>query len=167
MKPILITGAAGSGKSYLHQWLLGEGIKSVDMDTVPGLCYWSDLHGNKVAYPNNANHSWLAHHQYHWDKSVLKDYISSSESEVFFGLSNDNAADFSELFSKIVYLQVPTEIIEQRLRNRDNPHGSTVEQRESVISYIQNFNARAQQQGYKIIDANQAPSAIWNEIIRT
>lgn len=163
-KPILITGPAGSGKSFLNDYLKSIDIRSVDMDRVEGLSKWVDKNGVLVQYPENASAEWLADHKYIWDRQVLAKHISKGLADVYLGLSSDDANDFRDLFSDIFYLKVPADTLTERLEIRENIHGKTEEQRQSIISELKSFNEKAKRSNYKVVDASKSPENIWESI---
>jgi adenylate kinase family enzyme len=163
-KPILITGPAGSGKSHLCQYLNSQGIVAVDMDTVQGLSAWMDSEGHTVEYPESADADWIAEHAYRWNRDVLEAAISQKDASVFLGLSDDDATEFADLFAAIVYLHVPSAIIDERLKERENHYGRTKEQRKAITRAVASFDEKAKRNGYYVIDADKDSKDIWKSI---
>lgn len=164
-KTLLITGPAGSGKTHLYEYLKSQGVPAADTDEIPGLGRWVDEVGIKVEYPANADQAWLAVHRYVWNPEILRNYIRLRAPIVLLGLSHDDAAQFRDFFDRIVYLKVPTDVLELRLAHRNNIHGNTEEQRKSVLSYLTDFDSKAQRSGYLIVDASKPPAEIWQDIL--
>lgn len=163
-KPILVTGPAGSGKSFLNEYLKSIDVRSVDMDRIRDLSKWVDNNGIESQYPENASAEWLANHKYVWDRKVLEEHINQGLAEVYLGLSADDASDFKDLFSDIFYLKVPADTLAERLMNRDNIHGKTEDQRQLITRDIKSFDNKAERNGYIIIDASKSPEEIWAAI---
>ena len=164
-KTLLITGPAGSGKTHLYEHLKSHGVPSADTDEIPGLGRWVDDVGVEVQYPVNADKAWLTAHRYVWSPEVLRTYIRSHAPIVLLGLSHDDAAQFRDLFDHIVYLKVPADVLQERLAYRNNTHGKTEEQRASVLSYLADFDSKAERSGYLIVDASKPPVGIWQDIL--
>lgn len=164
-KTILITGHAGSGKSFLQQYLRSIGIPAGDMDAIPGMVQWIDGMGNPVAFPANANESWFKNHRYTWNRKVIEAYLQSHRPCVLLGLSDDEAAEFRDMFDAIAYLKIPASVLEGRLSSRENIHGQTQEQRERVLATLADFDRKAERNSYIILDATQSPDRIWKELL--
>ncbi len=163
-KTILITGPSGSGKSHLCSYLSGIGIPVADTDSIPNLAIWVDENGTSVPYPENATEQWLSVHRFIWKREVLAVYLHGKRPMVLVGLSHDDANDFKDLFDHIIYLKTPAHTLEQRLANRNNNHGRTEEQRKSVLNDVADFDAKAERNGYLIIDGEKSPEEIWRDI---
>lgn len=166
-KTILITGPAGSGKTHLYEYLKSQGIPAADTDEIAGLGRWVDEVGVEVEYPATADQAWLAAHRYVWNPEVLRAYIRLHAPIVLLGLSHDDAAKFRDFFDRIVYLKVPADVLESRLTHRNNIHGKTEEQRRSVLSYLADFDSKAERSGYLIVDASKSPEEIWQQLLNS
>lgn len=72
-----------------------------------------------------------------------------------------------EIFSTAlyVYLKVPADVLGLRLAHRNNAHGQTEEQRKSVLSYLADFDSKAERSGFLIVDASKQPAEIWEDIL--
>lgn len=164
-KTLLITGPAGSGKTHLYEYLKSHGVPAADTDEILGLGRWVDEVGIEVQYPSNADKTWLTAHRYVWNPEVLRAYIRLHAPIALLGLSHDDAAQFRDFFDRIVYLKVPADVLQERLAYRNNIHGKTEEQRKSVLSYLTDFDSKAERSGYLIVDASKPPAEIWQDIL--
>lgn len=163
-KNILITGHAGSGKSFLQTYLKTIGVPAYDMDTLPQIAQWVDKAGKTAVFSTDADESWFKNHRYAWNREEIKVFLQSHEPCVLLGLSDDDAVDFKDLFDVIAYLKVPAAILGRRLASRENFHGKTQEQRERVLTALSDFDAKAEQNEYVMLDATKSPEEIWKNL---
>lgn len=158
---ILITGSSGSGKTYLAKEFIKMGIKAVDADTISELHGWFDGNGIKVKYPEVADKEFLNNHQFLWDKNYLKKYLEDKEELFLFGLSG-NIFEMRDLFDETYFLDVPNEIILERLSrsDRENPMGKTEYQQKIVIKYANKIRDKALRLGIEMIDGTKTAEEI-------
>ncbi len=161
---ILITGHAGSGKTFLKDYLRSIGVPAEDLDELPGIARWIDASGQAVAFPDTASEGWFNAHSYRWNRDALRAYIKQRGPCVFLGLSDDDAKEFRDIFDVIAYLSVPADILEQRLSSRENSYGKTKEQRERTLASLRDFDQKAERNGYVLLDATKRPDQIWEEL---
>jgi shikimate kinase len=163
-KNILITGHAGSGKSFLQAYLKAIDVPAYDMDALPQIAQWVDKAGNAAAFPANADESWFKNHRYVWNREGIKTFLQTQGPCVLLGLSDDDAAEFKDVFDVIAYLKVPARVLEDRLASRENVHGKTHEQRERVLKALADFDAKAERNGYILLDATRSAKEIWKNL---
>lgn len=158
---ILITGSSGSGKTYLAKELAKRGMYAVDADTVEDLHGWFDGKGNKVKYPEVADEEFLDNHQFLWDKNYLKKYLEDKDEIFLFGLSG-NIFEMRDLFDEVYFLDVPDEVILERITKEDrkNPMGKTEYQQKIVIDYAHKIKKKAEKLGIKMIDGTKSAKEI-------
>ncbi len=162
---VLVTGPSGSGKTYVSSKLAEEGLPVADADTLEGLTGWFDFSGNKVEFPANANATFFNEHTFLWDLDFLKQYLSKYKTIYLFGLS-DNIFEAVELFDKKFYLVTLNNVLLSRFQtsSRENPMGSTIEQRELILSSAEEMKKKARQRGFSLVDSTLTPLEIY-EII--
>lgn len=150
---VLITGSSGSGKTYLAKEFQKIGLNAVDADTIEDLHGWFDGDGNKVKFPEVADEEFLDNHQFLWDKNYLKKYLEDKKDIYMFGLSG-NIFEMRDCFDKVYFLDVPDEIILERLKmnDRENPMGKTEYQQKVVLEYAHQIKEKAVRLGIKMID---------------
>lgn len=81
MPNILVTGPAGSGKSYLSKKWTEKGIKTIDGDTMTDVCRWFDKDGNRDEFPEDiseADAAWFNSHVFMWDATSLQKFLSEN-----------------------------------------------------------------------------------------
>jgi shikimate kinase len=164
---ILVTGPSGSGKTYIAKALQKDEINAVDADDIPNLGVWLDKKAKKVKFPHNASSEWLHEHEYIYDENVLISYLKQQKSVLLFGISS-NIFYLLHLFSKTFYLSPTPELLEKRLSSpqRRNPMGKTKEQRDEVISSLEEFSKKAQEYGFTTLNADQSPKEIYQQIMK-
>jgi thymidylate kinase len=82
-----------------------------------------------------------------------------------FGMSG-NVFNMVDLFDKVYFLKTSLEILVQRLRheNRENPMGKTDYQLQNALNWARKIEEKAKNLGIEMIDANQTPEQIFNQI---
>ena len=163
---VLILGPSGAGKTYLSKELKKQGLNTVDADTIDSLHSWYNGNEEKVEYPEDSDAEFLDNHSFLWDKSYLKDYLDQNPNIYMFGASG-NIFDMLDLFDEVFYLDVPGEIMSDRLQHetRENPMGKTEYQRKNAISWGNELKQKAKDLGITFIDATQTPEAIYKKLI--
>lgn len=158
---VLIFGPSGSGKTYLSKELKKQGLNTVDADTIDELNSWYNGNGDKVEYPEDADAEFLDNHSFLWDKSYLRDYLNQNPNIYILGASG-NIFDMFDLFDKVFYLDVPGEIMNERLQHetRENPMGRTEYQRQNAINWENELKQKAKDFGIPFIDATQTTEDI-------
>lgn len=162
---VLAFGPSGVGKSYLSKELKKHDLNTVDADMIGELNAWYDGNGNKVEYPEDAGAEFFDNHSFLWDKSYLESYLNQNSNIYVFGCSG-NIFDMLDLFDKVFYLDVPGEIMNDRLQHetRENPMGQTEYQRQNAIAWGNELRQKAKDLGITFIDATQTPETIYKEI---
>jgi len=162
---ILITGPAGSGKTFLSKKLKKDGVNAIDADSIRGLGRWIDKNDNNVEFPQNATSQWIESHKYVWDKNFLRSWLKEQTTVYLFGLAA-NIFEVADLFDKAFYLNPTPELLRKRFEEgkRFNIMGQSEEQREVVIKGLSDFAQKARRHGLTIIDADQTPDEIYKII---
>lgn len=162
---VLILGVPGSGKTYVSQKIAEKGVNALDADLIQGLSKWVDKEGNEVAFLENATKEWLDSHDFIWDKEYLREYLTKQDDIYIFGISS-NVFNIFDLFDKVYYLSVPSEIIRQRLDNpeRENPMGKTEEQKQAIIKDMEFNQKKTLDRGGQLLDGTKTPEEIYKII---
>ncbi len=75
MRKFCITGIPGVGKSSLVEELNKRGFRSLDLDSMKGLCHWEDASGKRVEYYSGIGKDWLDVNEYNCDLEKLKEVL--------------------------------------------------------------------------------------------
>ena len=158
---ILITGPSGAGKTHLAKEFRKMGLNSFDADELDGLHGWYDEQKKRVPFPLNAGKEFMDNHEFLWDRKFLENFLAQNPDVYLFGNSG-NMSTMMNLFDKIYFLKVPTDIILKRLdhKTRTNPMGKTDEQKKEVIGWTKENEKEAKTLGFKFINGTLSPSEI-------
>lgn len=120
MRPILITGMSGTGKTSVLDELSRRGYRTVDTDT-GGWSVWS-----------KAESGWL------WDEARMASLLAEdSDVPLFVSGCVSNQGMFYDRFDAVVLLSAPLDVILRRVEERqNNPYGSTPEQRAEITANL-------------------------------
>jgi adenylate kinase family enzyme len=162
---VLIIGPSGSGKTYLTQELKKLGLNVVDADSIEGLHSWYDRGGKKVEFPENAGKDFLENHSFLWDRNFLINYLKENPDIYIFGLSG-NIFEVIDLFDKVYYLDVPPQVIQERLQYEDRKHpmGKTAYQRKLIVEYTEQVKEKARSLGLTFLDGTLTPKEIYLKV---
>jgi hypothetical protein len=163
---VLVTGPAGSGKSYLARYFRDQGRDAFDADEVPDLARLVDVDGKPRKFSEG---EWLAYEglRWVWDAEVLNGLLAGREEVYLFG-SCSNLYDFVDLFDRKYFLDASRELIEARLLapTRDHDFGRGEAQRRFVFAELPLEVSRARAAGFNFVDASKSGSEIFGEICR-
>lgn len=167
---VLITGPSGAGKTHLCEYFNEHGLLSVDADLVESLGEWYDHEGLRVQFPRGGADEFMDNHEFLWDREILEQLLAKHEDIFLFG-SSGNVFEFTAYFDKAVYLDLPLDVMEQRLASkaRRNPNGmgETEAQRKIIVEYVRDhFKPEAEQHGLILINANRSESKIMDDILQ-
>jgi|SaaInlStandDraft_6_1057023.scaffolds.fasta_scaffold79052_2 adenylate kinase family enzyme len=168
MPNILITGPAGSGKSYLSKKWAENGINTIDGDAMgPEVCKWITEDGKEESFPNNlkdADVEWFSSHRFLWDHKGLRKFIDDNEPVIILGTS-DNVFEITDSFDKAYYLKVPYNVVKERLKKPERQEftafGQHEEQRDALEKMILESDQKAEALGMHMIDATLSAEEIW------
>ncbi|MFA6018091.1 MAG: hypothetical protein WCT28_03680 [Patescibacteria group bacterium] len=159
MPNILITGPAGSGKSYLSKKWTEKGVNTIDGDAMTDVCRWFDKDGNRDEFPediNKADAAWFSSHVFIWDVTSLAEFLQKNEPIVVLGTC-DNITNVVKHFDRVYYLKIPFNIAKERLmdpeRQAFTAFGKHEEQRIALEKMIADADKKAVDLGMTIIDA--------------
>lgn len=166
MANILITGAPGSGKSFLSSKWSEKGIHTVDGDAMSEVVRWLDRDGKEVSFPEDiklANVEWFAAHEFLWDPESLKIFLEKNTPVVVLGTC-DNISEIARLFDRAYYLHIPYEVAKERLlspeRQAFTAFGQHEEQRVALNKMIDESDKLAKDLGMHMLDATRSPDDI-------
>ena len=159
MPNILITGPAGSGKSYLAKRWAEKGIKTIDGDAMTDVCRWFDQNGNRTEFPDDislADAAWFKAHTFTWDPESLKKFLTENHPIIVLGTC-DNITQIIQYFDRAHYLSIPFAVARERLlspeRQAFTAFGQHEEQRAALEKMIADSDKAAEDLGMTILDA--------------
>lgn len=169
MKRILISGPSGSGKTHLAKYFKYQGLNAIDADLVYGLGEYYDSEGKTVDIPEGTDMNFFDNHSFLWDKLTLEELLKKQTADLYlFGWAG-NINDFLDYFDKYFYLDIPPEVIMQRLAsdNRENPGGmgKTDEQRRLVVEFVKSTQRpESLENGFVFVDSTKTPEELFKTI---
>ena len=92
------------------------GIHAFDDIDIEGLSAWYDKNGKKIAAPENADEAITNHYSFHWSKKFLTNFLSKFSTVYIFGGSG-NITNMFDLFDKVYFLKVDSELQRKRLQS--------------------------------------------------
>ena len=159
MPNILITGPAGSGKSYLTNRWAEKGVNTVDGDAMSDVCRWFDKNGERTEFPDDislADAAWFKAHTFIWHPESLKKFLTENRPIVVLGTC-DNFSEIIQYFDHVYYLKVPFTVAKERLlspeRQAFTAFGQHEEQRAALEKMIADSDKKAEDLGMTILDA--------------
>jgi hypothetical protein len=166
-KKILIVGMAGTGKTFVSQFLNHQGIAAFDGDEVEGLSGWFDKSGLRVL-PRGLISESLEGLEWNWDQQILKNLLKKHQHEgvLLFGVSS-NWHQFLNLFDKVFFLDLDDVETRKRLQSKDrkNEYAQGKAEIDNIVKHLDGFRKFALEQGALPLDAGKSPQEIYEEII--
>lgn len=122
MKPTLITGMSGVGKTSVVDELRRRGFQGIDMDESG----WSSMDADG--------------HQ-HWNVECLEEAITEAGSKrLFVSGCAEEQADLYHRFGAIILLSAPREVITERIRSRSsNSFGQTPAEMARILTDLESI----------------------------
>lgn len=157
---ILITGAPGSGKSYLTKKWSPKGVNVIDGDSMFQVVQWINKTNNKIdSFPEKIEYAdvdWLNNHKSIWNPDRLNKFIKKNEPIIILGLC-DNLEDIIKYFDRVYYLKISFDLVKERLlrpdRQKTNAFGRRKEQINKLEDIIKELDKKALELGFEIVDA--------------
>jgi dephospho-CoA kinase len=147
MTKVLVTGMSGTGKSSALRMLKTRGHDVVDTDTNE----WSHWVKDENGMPD-----WI------WREDAMASLLSAPrDASLFVAGCKTNQGDFYQFFDHVVLLDAPTEVLFDRLANRnDNPYGKSEDDRNEIRLYVETVVPRLRASATSEIDASIALSKV-------
>lgn len=166
----LITGPSGAGKTTLSNYLTEAGHQSIDVDSVPGVCYFVNKNNKPVPYPAGADAAWWATHNYVWELDRLQRHIRSFDAALpLYICGNAGNIDKAwELFAAAFYLDIPRDIMVARLAgtDRENSFGARLDEQDQLLRWVDEFKANMLAKGAVKIDATKPAKTVASTILQ-
>lgn len=124
MAVYLITGLPATGKSTIGTALAEQGYRVIDADTEFG--YYGHLMSEtpvQLPEPRRIKRNWYAENGWIWDSQKVRQFLlQPHEAAVFVVGGARNEKKFYRHFDKIFLLQLPNDILRQRIQSRSDPY---------------------------------------------
>lgn len=129
-KPIFITGVAGTGKSAFLDELAKRGYKTIDIDHIKDAkSFYRSSDNSPITHEQLQDiDDWTKHVYGEWNIKYLKSFLSDNQVE-FFGGYNPGQSDIYGLAQRTFMLTANPDLLDDRLKQRTEGVGTTVEQR--------------------------------------
>ena len=168
-KSILISGIAGSGKSFIAKYLNKIGIESYDIEDYGNLFKMYRKDTNKVFYNyDNRNIQHVKNSKWICDLNLLKKLIKNQKTSLAFycGIA-ENIDEIIPLFDEFFLLKASNNVLYKRLckRHKRNEYGGIEEVRQMVLKWKDEFEKRMESKGAIIIDADSSSNTISKRIL--
>jgi dephospho-CoA kinase len=167
MSLIYVTGVAGSGKSAVQSELERLGYPAFDVDQ-PEIGAAHNNKSNQIVAVPDANHrtqEWFAAHSWRILRQPVEKLKHEYENSVVFLCGTaGNEKDMSDLFDKVLLLDIDEVTLRQRIASReDNDYGKSEHELQQILG---KQRAMKQNQGsVKVIDATRPLTKVVADIL--
>ena len=169
MKKYYLTGVPGIGKTTVTNELQKLGYRAFDVDFIPDLCHWVNRTTKEpVDFLPNGGQAWQEKNTWECSKERLADLLAKQSDDVVFvsGIAN-NQDEYFDLFDAILLLTTDEPTFMHRMADRDPQHfGYHEADRQSVLSWYKDFEARTLKGGAIRIDASEPVEKVVAEIVK-
>jgi broad-specificity NMP kinase len=171
MSLFLITGSASTGKTTICEVLKKKGYTAYDVD-VDGLAKWTNLktgyvHPKSSIKKSDRTPEFLAAHRWHVPRNDIQRLLHESESKTTFLCGHlGNLDEVVDLFSGVFVLNIEDQTLRDRLCTRTgNDWGVQEHEIEQTLKNHHILNDKYKSMGAVIIDANQSPEQVTEDIL--
>jgi hypothetical protein len=167
----LVTGPPGVGKSTLCEEFNRSGIEAIDSDSIKGLCRFYHLDGKlmtdskgKPREPSKEEIDTVSFLP-HFKPDILQQLLILNPEFRFFA-DAPNVDQVAHLFSRVFYLRLDPEHVEERLKSPERQRTGTAftggkAQRETLINRVlPDRDRKALESGWIILDARLKPEEL-------
>ncbi len=155
---VLISGIAGSGKSFIAKHLASIGIEAYDIEDDGEMFKMYRLDTREV-FRNyqNSNMEHVKNASWNCDVNLLKKLIKNQKTKLAFysGIAS-NMEEIIPLFDKFILLKASKPVLYKRLLGRtgENDYGNTQAGRQRILASKDEFEKKMISQGAIVIDAD-------------
>jgi broad-specificity NMP kinase len=155
---VLISGIAGSGKSFIAKHLASIGIEAYDIEDDDDMFKMYRLDTGEVFHDyQNSNMEHVKNASWNCDVDLLKKLIKNQKTNLAFysGIAS-NMDEIIPLFDKFILLKASKDVLYKRLCNRigENDYGNTQEGRQRILESKDEFEENMKSKGAIVVDAD-------------
>ena len=167
MSAVLITGAAGAGKSAIAAVLARRGLACIDDDEDPFLSRFVDSAGALADEPAEPDLAWLARHTWEWDPARLDELIcAAAPATLYLCGGADNQLELADRFTRVFLLEIDQPTMLARLETRRaSEWGRAGDSREYLRRLRPGYQDRLRASGAIAIDARQPLDQVADAIL--
>ncbi|MPM92050.1 hypothetical protein SDC9_139184 [bioreactor metagenome] len=166
---ILISGIAGSGKSFMAKYLSSINFEAYDIEDDENMfkMYRKD-NGEIFDNYDNSNMEHVINARWMCDINLLKKLIANQKNNLaFYSCIADNMEEVIPLFDKFILLSASKDILYQRLclRTGINDYGNTESSRQRILRHKDEFEKRMENNGGIVVNADGEGDTISKRIL--
>ncbi len=184
---VFISGASSSGKSTLARYFRGRGKNAHDIGEL-GIGRFVDLEGRVIPRPTGERWQRADDFKWIWDRERLMEvlsenkghelylfggikdlYLKDNKTGLFLLDSGKSIFEFLHLFDRSYYLDIPEEVIKQRVKQRagegvDHDYGNSEAQLASILNNLKPKAEGARNAGFILIDGSLSREKLFDTI---
>jgi dephospho-CoA kinase len=166
MNKYLITGIPGTGKSTVAEELNKKGIRSIDIDSIDGMCHWENEQGERVDYITGIGKDWLDRNSYVCDLKKLEEMLTSEKGDIVVVGIVTNQKEILDLFDKVFLFYCDEKIFLHRLNNRDtNDFANNEEDQKHILGFYKEFESDMIKSGAIQINTGNSLEGVVEKIV--
>jgi shikimate kinase len=155
---VLISGIAGSGKSFIANHFTKVGTEAYDIEDDKEMfkMYCKDT-GEIFDNYQNSNMKHVQNAEWMCDVNLLEKLIKSQKNDLaFYSGVASNMDEIIPLFNKFILLKASKDVLYKRLCNRTgiNDYGNTEEGRQRILGHKDEFEERMKNKGAIVVGAD-------------